>query len=351
MSITTRTLAACTVLLGLSWTSLAEDGKFGLRPLLSGARQEAEQGPLLGICYGPYRPGQSPEGKAPSKAQMREDIKILAPICDIIRIYGSGHFAADLLEVIKEEKEASLNILLGCWLMPEAAYSPDGKVIERRPGVKEANEKEIATAIGLAKKYPELVSAVCVGNETQVYWSGHRMHPDTLVRYIREVRSKLKLPVTTGDDYNFWNKPESRRVAAEIDFITIHLYALWNGALLDGALEWTNHQYSAARKFHPQVPLVIGEIGWATSKADEGLQKRLMKGKAGEAQQKRFLREILPWLEENKQTAFLFSAFDEPWKGDSNPAGAEKNWGFFKVDRTPKLVGRWLQESRSVDRK
>ena len=36
---------------------------------------------------------------------------------------------------------------------------------------------------------------------------------------------------------------------------------------------------------------------------------------------------------------FFFEAFDEPWKGDPNfPLGAEKHWGLFKVDRTPKQV-------------
>jgi exo-beta-1,3-glucanase (GH17 family) len=38
-------------------------------------------------------------------------------------------------------------------------------------------------------------------------------------------------------------------------------------------------------------------------------------------------------------TVFFFEAFDEPWKGDQNNAtGAEKHWGLFRVDRTPKLV-------------
>ncbi len=36
---------------------------------------------------------------------------------------------------------------------------------------------------------------------------------------------------------------------------------------------------------------------------------------------------------------FFFEAFDEPWKGDpDDPLGAEKHWGVFFVDRTPKQV-------------
>ncbi len=40
-----------------------------------------------------------------------------------------------------------------------------------------------------------------------------------------------------------------------------------------------------------------------------------------------------------KTAADLFEAFDELWKGDRDvPLGAEKHWGMFNVDRTPKNV-------------
>ncbi len=45
------------------------------------------------------------------------------------------------------------------------------------------------------------------------------------------------------------------------------------------------------------------------------------------------------WSAETNTTVFFFEAFDEPWKGDpDNPLGAEKHWGLFFVDRTPKQV-------------
>jgi hypothetical protein len=47
-------------------------------------------------------------------------------------------------------------------------------------------------------------------------------------------------------------------------------------------------------------------------------------------------------------TVFFFEAFDEPWKGDpDSPLGAEKHWGLFNVDRTPKQVLRNLREEDS----
>jgi exo-beta-1,3-glucanase (GH17 family) len=47
------------------------------------------------------------------------------------------------------------------------------------------------------------------------------------------------------------------------------------------------------------------------------------------------------WAAETNMTVFFFEAFDEPWKGNpDNALGAEKHWGLFFVDRTPKAVLR-----------
>ena len=63
--------------------------------------------------------------------------------------------------------------------------------------------------------------------------------------------------------------------------------------------------------------------------------------RAGEAQQARYYDELAGWARENDTTVFFFEAFDEPWKGDpNNPLGAEKHWGLFNVDRTPKEAMR-----------
>jgi hypothetical protein len=35
---------------------------------------------------------------------------------------------------------------------------------------------------------------------------------------------------------------------------------------------------------------------------------------------------------------FVFEAFDEPWKGSSDPLELERHWGLFTVDREPKQV-------------
>ena len=82
----------------------------------------------------------------------------------------------------------------------------------------------------------------------------------------------------------------------------------------------------------PGKPMAILEAGWATTAIEFG-------ERASEAAQQRYYTEIRDWAAETNTTVFFFEAFDEPWKGDpNNPLGAEKHWGLFFVDRSPKLV-------------
>lgn len=82
----------------------------------------------------------------------------------------------------------------------------------------------------------------------------------------------------------------------------------------------------------PDCPLVILEAGWASEAREFGWQ-------ASEGNQRRYYQDIEQWAGAANMTVFFFEAFDEPWKGDpAEPLGAEKHWGLFNVDRTPKEV-------------
>ena len=54
--------------------------------------------------------------------------------------------------------------------------------------------------------------------------------------------------------------------------------------------------------------------------------------------QKKYYEEFWDWSDKEKIISYMFEAFDEPWKGGNRPNEAEKNWGIFRVDRTPKLI-------------
>ena len=275
---------------------------------------------LAGISYGPFREGQAPGGPSPTSEQLLEDLRILAERWHMIRFYSSRGPAEDILRVIRDN-DLPIQVMVGAWI---AADDP------------EANAEEVEGAVRLANAYPEQVIAVNVGNETQVEWSGHRSDRAQLIEHLRAVRGGIAQPVTTADDYNFWNKPESHEVAAEVDFLLLHAYAMWNRQQLADAVPWTARTVEAIAAEHPELTIVIGETGWATELNPEGGEIEHIKAPAGEAEQATFYPGFSAWAAEAGVPYFYFEAFDEPWKGSEDPREVEKHWGLYNVDRTPK---------------
>ncbi len=305
---------------------------FVVRPFVS-----EQAGGWLGkaACYGPHRDGQRPGGPSPSREEIREDLRIIARHWAMIRLYGASPPTETILDVIREEG-LDIQVMLGVWIAPEEAWDEAGHLTGRFPERAEANRNEVDGGIRLAAAYPEIVTSLCVGNETQVSWSPHRSRLETVIQHIRRVRARTELPVTTADDFNYWNKPESRALAREIDFINCYAHPLWNGLQLEDALRWTRRTYDEIRAAHPDREVVLGETGWATSKHDEGEQARLIKGRTGEEEQREFYREVTAWSKREGIPVFLFEVFDENWKGGDHPSEVEKHWGVYRADRTPK---------------
>ncbi len=294
-------------------------------PLLSKERREFApvvngQPVVAGISYGPYREGQRPGGPLPTRAQLTEDLRLIAKDWNMLRVYGSGPPTDTVLAIIREEA-LPLQVVLGAWI---SAADP------------EADEAEISAAIRLAQSFPDEVLAVSVGNETQVDWSAHRSDRDALVDHLRRVRAAVSQPVTTADDYNFWNKPESQPVADAVDFVLLHAYAMWNGRGLQDAVPWTAQVVADIQAFHPTLLVVLGETGWATQLNPEGREVQHIRASAGEAEQAAFYADFSSWAASVHQPYFYFSAFDEPWKGSADPREVEKHWGLYRADRTPK---------------
>lgn len=289
------------------------------------------------IAYGPHRDGQAPGGPGPSRAELLEDLRLMARHWNLLRVYGSTGPTPEILALI-HEAHLPLRVMLGVWLEPEDRRDSTGAVLERFPERVRANREQVDEAVRLAATYGDVVVAVCAGNETQVFWSAHRFAAAQLIRDLRDLRARVRQPVTTADDFNFWNKPESDAVAAEVDFITMHAHPLWNGKRLTEALDWTAATVASIRAAHPGVPLVLGETGWATQVHDEGEQARLIRGEVGEEGQHIFHDALIAWAAETGTVTFFFEAFDENWKGGAHPNEVEKHWGLYRADRTPKAV-------------
>lgn len=296
------------------------------------------------VSYGPYRDGQFPGGPSPSEDEIREDLGIMLRHWNLLRTYAAEGPTETMLEIIREDG-LDMKVMLGVWIAVEERRAENGQILEEFPEARQANRREVEAGIRLANAYPDIVIAVCVGNETQVSWSAHRSPLDILIGYVRFVRAGVRAPVTVADDYSYWIEPESNELGRELDFIAMHAHPMWNGVQTENAFEWTRDMYRAIRAEHPDRLVVYGETGWATTKHTEGEQARLIKGRAGEVEQAAFFDAVTSWAERERVTAFFFEAFDENWKGGDHPNEVEKHWGLYRADRTPKLAASRVLES------
>jgi exo-beta-1,3-glucanase (GH17 family) len=145
------------------------------------------------------------------------------------------------------------------------------------------------------------------------------------------VKSAIDQPVTVAENYAWWIR-DGAALAAQVDFLGVHTYPEWEGKNIDDALPYTIENIEGVRRALPDKPIAILEAGWATVAIEFG-------DRANEANQVRYYRELEEWARATNTTVFFFEAFDEPWKGDPDaPLGAEKHWGLFNVDRTPKQL-------------
>lgn len=293
------------------------------------------------VCYSGFRSGQHPDrgngAVNPSDKEILEDLQILSRQCDfrLIRLYDSQTNSATVLRLIQSEN-LKIKVLLGAWLSAEinnsnCPWQKQPYTEETLAANKLQNAKEINSAVDLAKQYPNIVVAVAVGNEALVTWNDHMVPVDSVINYVRKVKEQVSQPVTVADNYDWWVR-HGAQLAKELDFVSIHIYPVWEGKDIDDAMPYTIANYQAVRNALPQSQLVITEAGWATVASEFG-------ARADEKKQKRYYRELFAWAEQMQITTFFFEAFDEDWKGNpDDPLGAEKHWGLFTSDRKPKDV-------------
>lgn len=285
----------------------------------------------LGIAYGSYRDGESPDkDSVSSQADILEDMKILTAgdtvRFHLIRMYGADAASEQVLKTIRKYN-LPVRVMQGAWLSGKDPIQD--------------NEEQINEVIRLANEYSDIVVAVNLGNEIFVDWSWHKFEVEQIPMYLKwvdRVQKATNVPVTLADDYNFWNKPWSQPVAQKLDFMVLHAYAMWNSQTLENAVAWTEQVYNDISGLHPNSQIVLGESGWATSSISSNGDESLIIAPANEQAQSVFFAEYYQWLKINKIASFYFEAFDEKWKGgEDNPDGiAEKNWGLYRSDRTAK---------------
>ena len=341
-------LAACG---GSSETPVTGIGT-GVRPL------SAEFTTRKAVNYSPFRTFNR-DTEVITKAMIKQDMDLLvAGGFNLIRLFDSSDMVAkQTLEVIRDNS-LDIKVYLGAYL---AGYGNSKST---------ANDAEVARTIALANRFSAIVLAVSVGNEMLIFDFNKIDNPSTLAGYITKVRNGINQPVTTDDNYGFWNKAPAI-ITDVVDFVALHTYVeqdtiyapgLWDWqqvgaapavrakAMMDEAIAATKVQYNSVRSYLdkvglPHLPIVVGETGWHavnTGNAGGNLPFR-----ASAANQKMFIDRLRTWeaavrTGAGPRTIFVFEAFDEPWKLDDN------FWGMFTVERKARCAIQALKPNNSA---
>jgi exo-beta-1,3-glucanase (GH17 family) len=261
------------------------------------------------VSFAPFRAGQSPlDHRFPSAAEVEEDMAVIAPRTRAIRTYAAIEGDYDVAALAAKH---GLKVWQGIWLGTDRAK----------------NAAEIARGIALAKRYPETIERVVVGNEVLLR---RDLPVGELIAAIDQVRAAVRQPVTYADVWEFWRQfPE---VAPHVDVVTIHLLPYWEDQPtgIDGAVQHVDAVYRAMAKLFPGKPIAIGETGWPS----RGRPRQ--DAVPGRVEQAVFLRRFIALARQEGFDYNLIEAFDQGWKYKSEgTVGA--NWGLWTADRQPKF--------------
>lgn len=274
-------------------------------------------GSIAGFSYNGAGRWHSPaSGIRPADSELETDIALLSKHTRRIRSYSA--FEQPSLPAIAQRY--GIQVMLGAWL--------DNRL--------DANQREIAAAIELARKNPN-VHRVVVGNETQLKAT---LPPNRLAAYLDQTRLALrgtKVQVSTAEPWHVWlNQPQ---LAQRVDFIAIHVLPYWEKESITTAVQTSLQQIRRVQERFPNHQVVIAEIGWPSNGATLG------DADATAANQAFFIRNFLQEANKLGLDYYLIEAFDQPWKiASEGRAGAY--WGLWDTWRIQKfeLAGLVVQD-------
>ena len=257
------------------------------------------------LSFAPFNPVDKPDkGALTSEAQIRADLKVIAPYTHAIRTYAS---TGGLELVPRVANEFGLKVTAGAWI----------------DKFKDRNEQEIENVIELAR-HNRNVGAVVVGNETILR---DEIKTDELIEYIQRVKREVKVPVTTGEIWNVWL--EHPELASAVDFIAAHILPYWEGVPEEDATDRAFEIYEKLRAAFPGKKVVIAEFGWPSAGYN------MKRADPGSIVQGQIVRSFVDRANSMGIDYNIVEAFDQPWKNFEGSVGPY--WGVFDANRNLKF--------------
>ncbi|MFK2877731.1 glycoside hydrolase family 17 protein [Rhodanobacter hydrolyticus] len=305
-----RRLVAWSVLALLALAGAARWWLLG-RPV---ALPDAPSARIACVSYQPFRL----EGETPYDVnafippeRIDADLSALSQRFDCVRTYSQGQGLSAVPEIAARHH---MQVLMGIWLGSDAR----------------ANARQIELGVATARKYPQVLRAVIVGNEVLLRGD---LSEAVLAGYIREVRAALpaSIPVSYADVWEFWLRHP--QLASTVDYITIHILPYWEDQPVppERAIQHVADVYAKVRQAFPGKRVMIGETGWPS----EGRQRR--GAAASVVNEARYLREFLAYAGKVDLPYNVIEAFDLPWKrAQEGTVGGY--WGIFDTHARPKFA-------------
>ncbi|TCT02883.1 beta-1,6-glucan synthase [Aquabacter spiritensis] len=283
------------------------------RPVEMPASPLGADGKLPCVSYAPFREGQSPLGdRVPiAESQIEEDMAQLAKLTQCVRTYS---VELGLDKVAPLARKYGIKVLQGVWL----GSNP------------EKNRAEIDAAVAVAQKYPDVISAMVVGNEVMLRGE---LSAAAIAAALRDVKARVGgIPVTYADVWEFWERAPA--LAGEVDFVTVHILPYWEDFPVPAEAAAAHidriRQHVAAQ--FPGKEILIGETGWPSA-------GRMREGALpAPSTQARVLSDVLRLAAEKGYRVNLIEAYDQPWKR-RNEGTVGGHWGLIEaVSRAPKFA-------------
>ncbi|MGC2052481.1 MAG: glycosyltransferase [Pseudolabrys sp.] len=293
-----RTVAAVVALVACvhagMWVLLRDD-----------ARAPNFGGQLASVSYAPFEGSAHPDSGAFARAaQIRADLKLLAPLARAIRTY-SATGGVELVPGIATE--FGLRVTAGAWIDKN----------------QDRNEREIRSVIEQTKRHSN-INGVIVGNET--IFRGEQKVSD-LIGMIQRVKRSTNVPVTTGEIWHVWI--EHPELVSAVDYIAAHILPYWEGFSETQAVDQAVVIYDKLRKAYPGKRIVIAEFGWPSA----GYNYK--NANPGRIDQAVVLRDFVTRAEAYGIDYNIVEAIDQPWK--IFEGGVGPYWGIFDAARHPKF--------------
>jgi len=326
----------------------------------------------LAISYGGYR--EITRDIQPTIEELKDDMKILAAMnVKILRTYNvhlaqASNLLKAISELKKEDTSFEMYVMLGAWIDCKNAFS------ELEPNhfeESERNAKEIATAVALAKQYPEIVKIIAVGNEAMVRWAtSYYVQPNVILKWVNHLQDLKKqgelskdLWITSSDDFASWgggdtsyHTPDLEALINAVDYVSMHTYPMHNSyynpefwivpeneeelsdeekieKAMFRSVEFAKNQYKKVSNYIKSIDstktIHIGESGWAT--VSNGHYGSKSSKAADEYKAGTYYKLMRAWTNKEKISLFYFEAFDEQWKDARNRLGSENHFGLINL--------------------